>query len=406
MAVEVITFGDFDILNDGWSVLKKTKRTNKNLELLKFFITYRNKKLVSENIIESIWPGMDFADSKNALRTQIFRLRRNLEEMGFMRNGQHSRNFDIVFENGFYVFNPGDCCTIDSDRFEDNIKKADYLRREEPDKAIDIYREIIDIYKGEYLAENLYSEWIFIIRSRYHRLFIQSVLRLLELLKAKRQYVDIIDIYERTVAFEPFEESFQIYFLESLLELKEYKNALSHYNYITGKMYREMSINPTPALKRIYRRITSAGEYNQEKDIMQIGQKMADDDRIDGALFCDLDYFKAIYNLERRKTLRSGNTEFLGLICVVHDKENRSGKYKDTVSTALENVLSQSLRKGDVFAWWNPYQMVVMLTDVCEENLTLISKRIEENFRGEIFPNKISIRISFQPVGAKESFIK
>ncbi|WP_296972009.1 BTAD domain-containing putative transcriptional regulator [Tepidanaerobacter sp. EBM-38] len=406
MSIEIFTFGDFDIKLDGDSVLKKGKRNNKNLVLLKYFVTFQNKKLVPEDIIESIWPDADFIDPKNALRTQIFRLRKNLEFVGLIDVESLPYRFDIIFENGFYIFNTGDDCIIDYIQFEDSIKKADNLRATNPDDATEIYRQIIDIYKGEYLAENPYSEWVFIIRSRYHRLFVQSVLRLFKLLKDKKQFNEIIDIYEKVVNYEPFEESFHVYFLESLLELKEYKNALSHYNYITGKLYKEMSIGPTPELESIYRKITSDKEERPEKNLTQISLRMTNSDAVNGALFCDLDYFKTIYNFERRKILRSGNMGFLGLISIVDTSGNFSEKNKDIAGNLLENILLTSLRKGDVFAWWNPYQIILLLTNVSENNLQDIGSRIKTKFKNEILSDKIRIEISFQPVGSKESFIQ
>lgn len=59
---------------------------------------------------------------------------------------------------------------------------------------------------------------------------------------------EIVKIYETAVTNEPYEEGLHISFLEALVKLKQIKNApLSHYNYITGRMYREFSIEPTPA---------------------------------------------------------------------------------------------------------------------------------------------------------------
>ena len=155
MAIEIVTFGDFDIKVDGQSVLKKSNRANKSLELLKYFITYRNKNLIPETIINDLWPDADLVDPKNVLRTQIFRWRKIIEEMGFTQNGDYACCLDIAFENGFYVFSPGDYCIIDADSFEQDIKKADFMRSRDQDKAIEIYMKVIDLYKGEYLGENI-----------------------------------------------------------------------------------------------------------------------------------------------------------------------------------------------------------------------------------------------------------
>lgn len=76
MIIEVFTFGDFDIKINKKSVLAKSSRANKNLELLKYFIAYKNKKLVPDTIVEDLWSEDEVVDPKNALRTQIFRLKK------------------------------------------------------------------------------------------------------------------------------------------------------------------------------------------------------------------------------------------------------------------------------------------------------------------------------------------
>ncbi len=405
VATEITTFGGFDIKVDGSSVLKKSSRSNKNLELLKYFITYRQQKLFPEQIIEALWPQEDLADPRNALRTQIFRLRRNLAAMGLANSDNPEGNIEIIFENGFYKIVIGNDFEIDMKQFEMAVKKAEQIKKEEPDKAIEIYEKAVNLYKGEYLAENPFSEWIFTIRSRFHRQFLQSVLRLLELLKEKKAFEKILSIYEQSVIHEPFEEALHIYFLESLVKLEDYKTALSHYNYITGKMYREMSIRPTPALRNIYRDIVAAGQDEENASITQIEKKFKEEDQVEGALYCDLDYFKTIYNLERRKTLRLGNVVFLGLITIDKNAGICTDIEAQKASKILKEVLFSSLRKGDVFSRLNPAQMVLILTDVIEAHLQLVSKRIIKRFRGRIPSNKFFIKIEFQPVGAEKSFM-
>lgn len=404
--IKINTFGDFDIKLDDESILKKSKRNNKNLELLKYFITYYNKKLVPEDIIESLWPDADFTDPKNALRTQIFRLRKGLESVGLINSREPEHYFDITFQNGFYIFDPGDSCMIDFVQFEKKAKDADSLRASEPEKAKEIYREIIDMYKGDFLAENPYSEWTFIPRSRYHRIFVQSVLRLFAMLKENNEYSDIIEVYEKVVNREPFEEAFHVYFLDALVELHEYKNALNHYNYVTARLYKEMSVRPTPELKAIYRKITAGSKDDFEKNLAQISNTIINEDIVNGALFCELDYFKAIYNFERRKILRTGNKEFLGLISIVETDNTGSDADVGIAKNLLHEILAQFLRKGDVFSWWNKSQAVVLLTDIAEEKLQNVGNRINKEFKKRLHTSQISLEISFKPVGAKESFIQ
>ena len=405
MIIEVFTFGDFDIKINKKSVLEKSNRANKNLELFKYFIAYKNKKLVPETIVEDLWTGDEIVDPKSALRTQIFRLKRNMKKLGLMGDGTCKNSVELSFENGFYIFHSGPNFIIDVDVFEENIRFADSIKETDSNHAIQKYSEALRLYRGQYLAENPYSEWIYPIRNRYHRWYVQAVLNLMELLKAQKRYSEIVEMYETTVTNEPYEEGIHIFFLEALIELKQLKNALSHYNYITGRMYREFSVEPTPALKNIYRRITADHDGNRITDLLFLGRNLSEDDKMEGALYCELDYFRTIYNLERRKSLRSDYTEFLGLVSVIMNEANISKQDRERAVGSLELLLINSLRKGDVFCRWNPSQILLLLTNVTEANLQLVEKRIQKRFKNTVDPKKYTIKIDFQPITAINPFI-
>ena len=405
MIIEVFTFGDFDIKINKKSVLEKSNRANKKLELFKYFIAYKNKKLVPETIVEDLWTGDEIVDPKSALRTQIFRLKRNMKKLGLMGDGTCKNSVELSFENGFYIFHSGPNFIIDVDVFEENIRFADSIKETDSNHAIQKYSEALRLYRGQYLAENPYSEWIYPIRNRYHRWYVQAVLNLMELLKAQKRYSEIVEMYETTVTNEPYEEGIHIFFLEALIELKQLKNALSHYNYITGRMYREFSVEPTPALKNIYRRITADHDGNRITDLLFLGRNLSEDDKMEGALYCELDYFRTIYNLERRKSLRSDYTEFLGLVSVIMNEANISKQDRERAVGSLELLLINSLRKGDVFCRWNPSQILLLLTNVTEANLQLVEKRIQKRFKNTVDPKKFTIKIDFQPITAINPFI-
>jgi DNA-binding SARP family transcriptional activator len=399
MSIEVLTLGDFDIKRSGKSLMERNKRSHKRLELLKYFITYRDKKLSPEYIAENLWNDSEYADPKNTLRTQIFRLRKTLDGMGINGNAVGDVKYlDIAFQNGYYVLNIGENCLVDAVLFEKNIKIADKMRSDNPDEAIGRYIEAIRLYRGEYLADIAASEWVFTIRNRYHRLYVQSLIRLFELLKSKGRCKEIVEHFEQAVCYEPFEEALHVFFLEALLDLKEYKNALSHYNYITGRMYRELSVKPSPALKGIYSKIV-AGEKNiQKADLSTLSKSFTYADDMEGALFCDIEYFRTIYNLEERRSIRAQTKEFLGLVTVTADSGEVSNDKLGKIAETLKSVLKDSLRRGDVYTQWNNHQMIVLLTDVQQDALVLISRRILKKFNSTAEHNGISVDISFKPI--------
>jgi hypothetical protein len=202
------------------------------------------------------------------------------------------------------------------------------------------------------------------------------------------------------MSYEPFEEALHIFFLEALLELKEYKHALSHYNYITGRMYRELSVKPSPVLKGIYSRIVAGDKNIHSTDISTLTRDFSLDDDMEGALFCDIEYFRTIYNLEERRSIRARSKECLGLVTINKENQRVSQNKLNDATETLKAVLRVSLRRGDVFTQWNQHQMIVLLTDVQRDALDLINRRIRKRFNDKMGEEGFMVNISFKPIAS------
>ena len=96
--------------------------------MLKYFIANKDRRLSPEVIIEIQWGDSNSEDPKNVLRTQIFRLRKYLQEMGLINRSDKEDYFNLAFENGYYIFRMSAECEIDALVFEDCIKTADNLK--------------------------------------------------------------------------------------------------------------------------------------------------------------------------------------------------------------------------------------------------------------------------------------
>ncbi|HHY83757.1 MAG TPA: hypothetical protein GX505_13920 [Clostridiales bacterium] len=155
--LNIITFGGFDIKAEGQSLLDDSGRSYKILELLKYFVTFRGKRLLPETIIENLQPDNEYQDPKNVLRTQIFRLRKALKMLAPGKDT--SKYFNIIFSHGYYMFELGNLSVLDADEFEKLLSDANQIKDIQQDDAIDFYKKAISLYAGQYLAECSASVW-------------------------------------------------------------------------------------------------------------------------------------------------------------------------------------------------------------------------------------------------------
>lgn len=402
--LEIYTLGDFDVKIGNQSVFEDKYRSYKIFYLFQYFITFRNRKLLPETIIENLWPENESDDPKNVLRTQIFRLRKTLKRI-IPEYADESKYFHIAFANGYYIFHLGELGVLDIREFEKFIAEGDKALERNSEEAINLYNEAIRLYKGNYLMENSQSIWLIPIRNHYNRLYIKTLFKLIDLLKDKDDYSDIIELCEEAILIEPYEEALHIYLMEAMLKIGQVRNAMSHYEYISSVMSREMGIKSSRGLKNVYRKIQSYYDEKSETDIKNIKVKL-EESVIDGALLCDSDYFKFLFNVQKRKGLRDENPGFISLITLNFDyKKGYGGEELNKITKIITGVLKESLRKGDVFSFWNDTQILIMLNGAKESNLKEIEKRIWRNFNSIAKTNVCDISIKFLPMISEESIV-
>ena len=252
---------------------------------------------------------------------------------------------------------------------------------------------------------NSYEVWLVPIRNHYRRLYIKTLLKLIELYKKKDEYNRIIELCEKAIIIEPYEESIHICLMETMLKLGQIKSAMSHYEYISSMLSKEMGIKSSLGLKEIYRKIRRYYDEQGETDISNIKNKL-EEGPMEGALFCDLDYFKFLFNVEKRRSTRDENIGYMSLITLKADNKDmcKPDGLSKTTKVMLE-VLGKILRKGDVYTSWNDNQIIVMLTNAKKDGLTKIENRIKNYYyrAAKNYSNDISIK--FLPLSSDRSII-
>lgn len=390
MKLLINTLGVFDLKIEDKSLLKEASRSYRIFRLFQYFLTFRDKKLLPDTIIDNLWQDSESFDPKNMLRAQIFRLRQGIKNL-LPEDIDESKYLNISFNNGYYTLEVGELTIIDTDVFEQLIFKGDSISATNTYKAIEYYNEAIDLYKGYYLEENAYEIWLVPIRNYYNRLYLKTLFKLIELLKEKDEYEDIIILCEKAILIEPHEEALHIYLMEAMLKLGQIKNALSHYEYITTILSKEMRNLSSPGMKEIHRKILSYFNEKGEVTINELDKKLYEDNN-EGPINCDSESFKTLFNMKKRKRKNEEEHDFIGLVtlncpnCVNDDYK----KWADIIS----NTLNISLRKGDAYTFWNESQVLILLADVRENAIGKIESRIKNNLP----KNKYNMNFTFTKI--------
>lgn len=372
MKLYINTLGNFDMIMNNESLLQDASRSYRLFKLLQYFLTFKNKKLIPETIIENLWQEQDSQDPKNMIRGQIFRLRQILKKIV-----PGEKYLNITFNNGYYTLEVGDEVVLDIDQMERWISEGDIIISTDTNAAIRAYLNALEIYKGGYLSENQYEIWLVPVRNYYKRIYIKT----LEKLVAMYQQIDnnegIVQICEKAITIEPYEERIHILLIESLLKLGRIKNAYNHFEFMQIAFEKEMGITTTSAMREIQRKILNYSLEKGEVEIQQLSAKL-DDKGKSGPLLCESEYFKLLYNSHKRRRIDGDETDYIALINFKPFDENDTSR--DSAIKLMTKVLDTTLRRGDVYTFWNDSQILLLVPEVKNEGIKEIEKRIKKNY--------------------------
>lgn len=269
---------------------------------------------------------------------------------------------------------------IDAEQFEASLKMGEALQADLPLKALTHYREALTHYQGDYLPECIDQQWVFPVRNHYRRLYLKAVLSATGLLSDQGEFNEIIKICEKAIELDVYEEEFHLRMMDALLSMGDRKQAMVHYEYVTGLYYQELGLKPSPAMKSVYKQILSS---RPQLDSMEALHADLDGDGVvENAYLCSAEIFRSIYELERRRSERNGVQAVIGMITMEHPGSASYGKQQQRM-LSLQQHLMHHLRKGDTITRWNDSQFLVLLPGLSVETIESVLSRVIQRFPRE-----------------------
>ena len=366
--LNVYTLGRFEVVRDGCSLIMNSAGLKKVWELYKFMLTHKDRSFTPESLMDQLWVSEEYSDPRSTLRKQMYRLRKALGE-----DTAEENNKTILFTNGYYRWNEQVSIKMDAEIFESYVKNGDDQKEKSPEAALQSYKDALNLYVGDYLPECTNQYWVYTARNHYRRLYIKTVMNMIELLKAREAYDEILELCQKAIQIDVYEEVFHINLLEAFMVSGEFRQAFEHYEYITGFYEREMGISPSDEMRAVYKRLlASQSRAKVESNFCDVLEK---DICYDNAFYCEPEVFKSIYELERRRSQRQNTCFSVGII-TVNPIKGYTYSQNELRMNKIKQLLLQHLRKGDILTCWNYRQFAVLLPGVNDELTEKVLKRI------------------------------
>jgi len=320
------------------------------LYLLMYLAVQRDKTANSEELIEVFWPESDPEDAKSKLYNTVYLLRKSLEKDGLPKDF-------IESVSGGYEINSSYETWSDWSYFEENVKNL--LLDGNDEICVLEVENLFLLYRGDFFPALKYEGWTEVYREKLREYYLNLIEILTEKLYEKQRYRDTVNYLHKGIEYDPYRENFYLLYIKALVKLGRIAEAINSYKKCEKILKEELDVLPGQELKEEYHRIKLS------RDISGRIKESMDDNLLikEGAMRCDLDVFRKVYELELRQVKRI-NKSFT-LITINFEDVKLNVSFEEIV-----NKISKSLRLGDVVSNVNKKIHVIL------HNMSLVDSGI------------------------------
>ncbi len=214
--------------------------------LLGCLLSSVGRRIGREQAMEALWPDLDIETAANRLNGAVHELRQILEP-GIARPAasQLLRSERDILELG-----GRSKIWVDAEVFESLLNESHTVAdAEEIERLLE---QAANLYGGDYLLEELYSEWAAPRREALRRGWISLLLKLAELREARGQLVNAMEPLNRLLATDPTDETAVQRLMILLTRLDRRGEALSTYRRLATRLQRNYESEPLPETRELF----------------------------------------------------------------------------------------------------------------------------------------------------------
>lgn len=391
--LHVQMFGTFALESGSNRVSEEDNRSKKMWLLLAYMIYRRDKVITTQEYIDLLWGDKDRSSNpQNALKTMFHRVRSALDTL--WPNAGHQL---VLRQGSTYIWNPEIPLQLDVDEFDRLCIEG--AKTKDEDLRLKMYKEALELYKGDFLARLSSHIWAIPIATHYHQTYLQLVTSTIPMLESRGLFGEMAELCRDAIIQEPYSENLYSCLMKALIQLGDQQAAVTVYEDMSKMFMNNFGIMPTEETRVIYHEaLKSVNDHTLTADSLL--EQLREPSNLDGALVCGYDIFRSIYHSLARSVVRSGDAVHLALIFITPRKkgDTLSRRSLDKVVENLQELIRTSLRRGDIVARCSVSQFIIMLPQANFENSQMICDRILRAFARQYPHSPASLSFSIHPL--------
>ena len=246
--IQVSTLGKFCVTINGNELSSDNWKRKKARDIFKILLLHYNQPVTTDELIEILWKD---SSEKNILPTiwnSISYIRKALEP----DIKPFTPSTYITITNGAYTLNLGDKTFIDFIEFRRLIHQSKNAK--EPEKASEIseLEKAIDLYKGDFLKEDLFEEWTTFERENLKELFLSTCCRVSNYYLQTENFIKSVEFSRKAIQFDNIYDEGHKLLLRCLHKMKNEAELQKAWKFCQRAYQKELQSPPPDSIHRAF----------------------------------------------------------------------------------------------------------------------------------------------------------
>lgn len=369
--LHVYMFGKFSLTYANKQISCNSSRSKLIWNILAYLLCHRGELVSADELICMIWKQEKNDNPAGAMRTAVHRARTMLSELT-----QTSVIPFLISKNGGYMWNPDVEVLVDTDEF-DRLTAEIHNGKEETA----LYLAALELYQGKFLPMQVSEMWAMPVQAYYQNVYESLVDRAVPRLEKEGRRKEGIAICRKALQIDPYSEKIYQHLMRFLLAENDRQEVVRVYEEMSKLLLATFGVMPDQESRALYREALRTDTRSSVITPEEILEQLSEQGEINGALVCDFDFFRMMYQSQARTIVRSGLVIHTVLLTLKsRTKREVSDKSLALAMDNLEKHMSRSLRKGDVITRCSASQFVLMLPSADYENSCKVCQRFIASF--------------------------
>jgi LuxR family transcriptional regulator, maltose regulon positive regulatory protein len=249
--LRIAALGEFEVMRGTSIILEKEWQGSQPKNVLKAILSHGAQGVRKEVLIDELWPESKPDSAEQTFKAALHRLRKSLEPD---LDKSHGSSYIHLKENRIYL--DCDLCKVDVYEFLSLLEEGQAKETQKDLKcALSCYNKAVDLYKGDFLPDDLYAEWAESRRRELKEKYVTALMKAGNICENWGTLGKAAAFYRRAVQADPLlEAAYQQLMLIHSNQGKR-NEALKTYEQCRSALRQGLDADPDELTQSLYKRI-------------------------------------------------------------------------------------------------------------------------------------------------------